>query len=356
MQTAEHRRAARIPTPRTGAPTPAPGNVEGAALALAMATLTALGCSGSDDVAGDGDGGDGGAGYYSVSSSTIGVVTGAGIGGAGGTPANGAGGHPPGPTTTGNGGAPSASTGPSPAPCATHDGDVGACDADPQDCAYYLCTQTCWPEGTPLDIACASPSGSGSGGACSFAAPNGCGSAEEIPAIVGDEASNVRVYADITSKWFEVYVQEVSAGVNALKYTATLQSPPGASYGLYVYQGGGITTDCNAVPSVGSGEPRVVSREVGDTLAADQSHWVTIEVRHLGGNVCTDPWLLTLQGNFAIHCQDDGACTAADDCICDDCAQDAWCGSPASCADDGVCDPYNEGCLCADCSTVPACG
>jgi hypothetical protein len=26
-----------------------------------------------------------------------------------------------------------------------------------------------------------------------------------------------------------------------------------------------------------------------------------------------------------------------------------------SCTNNGVCDPYNEGCVCADCATNPAC-
>ena len=75
-----------------------------------------------------------------------------------------------------------------------------------------------------------------------------------------------------------------------------------------------------------------------------------------GGDDCAQPWVLTLQGNFVIHCQDDGACNANDDCICDECAQDNWCSSPSSCIDDGVCDTYDEGCICADCATLPACG
>jgi hypothetical protein len=37
--------------------------------------------------------------------------------------------------------------------CAVHDGDITACNADPS-CAYYLCSDRCWLEGTPLEIGC----------------------------------------------------------------------------------------------------------------------------------------------------------------------------------------------------------
>jgi len=47
---------------------------------------------------------------------------------------------------------------------------------------------------------------------------------------------------------------------------------------------------------------------------------------------------------------------AASDCTCAGCAADPYCSDPASCTDDGACDPYLEGCICADCAQHPACG
>ncbi len=38
--------------------------------------------------------------------------------------------------------------------CRQYDGDVAACDAAP-DCAFYACSQQCWPEGTPMYLGCA---------------------------------------------------------------------------------------------------------------------------------------------------------------------------------------------------------
>ena len=43
------------------------------------------------------------------------------------------------------------------------------------------------------------------------------------------------------------------------------------------------------------------------------------------------------------------------DCICASCAADSFCLNPDNCMLDGACDPYNEGCLCADCADHPSC-
>ncbi|HHH31596.1 MAG TPA: hypothetical protein ENK57_25050 [Polyangiaceae bacterium] len=58
-------------------------------------------------------------------------------------------------------------------------------------------------------------------------------------------------------------------------------------------------------------------------------------------------------------CTDDGICfdgTTADDCVCPDCAMDAFCSDPANCQLDGQCNPYTEGCSCADCANHTMCG
>jgi hypothetical protein len=52
-------------------------------------------------------------------------------------------------------------------------------------------------------------------------------------------------------------------------------------------------------------------------------------------------------------CVDDGSC-GSDDCVCDDCYLQGFCGGDV-CLDDGACDPYLEGCLCADCAEHPEC-
>jgi hypothetical protein len=54
-------------------------------------------------------------------------------------------------------------------------------------------------------------------------------------------------------------------------------------------------------------------------------------------------------------CDNDAMCEASDACTCDECDADAFCMNPANCVDDGFCDQYNEGCVCADCTGVPNC-
>lgn len=52
-------------------------------------------------------------------------------------------------------------------------------------------------------------------------------------------------------------------------------------------------------------------------------------------------------------CADEGG--GFNDCVCPTCNADPFCTNPASCMDDGACDPFNEGCLCADCADHPSC-
>ena len=60
----------------------------------------------------------------------------------------------------------------------------------------------------------------------------------------------------------------------------------------------------------------------------------------------------------ADQCVSDGICDQFDDsCICPDCDNTHYCGDPAkkNCTDDGVCDSFYEGCGCADCGTKTHC-
>jgi len=54
-------------------------------------------------------------------------------------------------------------------------------------------------------------------------------------------------------------------------------------------------------------------------------------------------------------CVNDGFCNADDDCVCSDCDDDLFCSDPSNCVNDGVCQSFQEGCVCIDCSTHPEC-
>jgi hypothetical protein len=53
-------------------------------------------------------------------------------------------------------------------------------------------------------------------------------------------------------------------------------------------------------------------------------------------------------------CTNNGNCQD-DDCVCSDCDNDLFCSDPANCTNDGFCNAFVEGCVCADCATHPEC-
>jgi hypothetical protein len=315
-----------------------PGNVyDGDWTGSEDGTSTGSGAAGSGTASGPTSGPGTGAGGASVGS---GASTGSASGGASSGP--GAGGEGPGPGVGGSSASSSSGNGGAPAvpPCAVHDGDVGACDADPQDCAYFNCSDTCWPMGTQLAVGC------GAGTSCDN--PSG------PVTIGGDEGADDWTLSGHGSRWATFYLDEVSSGVNALAYTVTLETPAGATYALSVLPGDGTAPSCSAAPIVGAGSPLAVSETITDFVLSDQGKWLTVHVAWLSGDHDAS-WKLTVQGNFAVDCQTDGTCTSNDDCMCSDCDSDAFCSDPANCVGDGICDPYWETCGCADCAPLPQC-
>jgi hypothetical protein len=85
----------------------------------------------------------------------------------------------------------------------------------------------------------------------------------------------------------------------SLSYRAKLTSPPGASYGLFVYTGDDSGPTCFAPAKQGTGNPAVVTDSWGDSLGSDDTTWLTLEVRYLSGTACgpSDQWNLTIEGN-----------------------------------------------------------
>ena len=147
-----------------------------------------------------------------------------------------------------------------------------------------------------------SGSTSSSGGTCNFNPPADCPNAENLPAIAGDEGSDVRSASGKTSKWFNLFVEEAVSALFEypdIKYRATLTSPPGAQYGLFVYTGDATAPSCFDSAVQGTGSPAVVTDAWSDTPILDDGLWITLEVRHLSGNACgpNDLWTLTVQGN-----------------------------------------------------------
>src|SRR5690349_6366616 len=51
----------------------------------------------------------------------------------------------------------------------------------------------------------------------------------------------------------------------------------------------------------------------------------------------------------------DTACTTDDACTCAECDTDDFCSDPTNCDNNGECNQFFEGCICADCAMVPNC-
>jgi hypothetical protein len=110
--------------------------------------------------------------------------------------------------------------------------------------------------------------------------------------------NDARTATGSASEWLEVTVAEASSAfpLQDLRFTATLTSPPGMNFDLHVYQSpcgsGSYGSSTN-----GAGQTDTVSSGWADTLGADDSRTVILEVRHVGGGVCGASWSLEVDGN-----------------------------------------------------------
>jgi hypothetical protein len=148
--------------------------------------------------------------------------------------------------------------------------------------------------------------GGGGGGTTSCNATNTCATSTSAGSVSGDTGSDSQFAQGTTSAWFTVRVTEDDSSVFAqkLRMTATLQSPAGANFDLYVYVPGSDTLECSAVSasstSTSSFDTASVSFGEGGTLSngSDDSRTVTVEVRHVSGTCSPSAkWSLNLYGN-----------------------------------------------------------
>jgi hypothetical protein len=90
---------------------------------------------------------------------------------------------------------------------------------------------------------------------CDYAAPEMCATAVELSSIAGDQGADTRTVNGTTSRFFKVLVAESFNMSAPLSYTATLVSPPGMVFDLYVYPGDASAPDYTAAPAtIPSGE------------------------------------------------------------------------------------------------------
>lgn len=150
--------------------------------------------------------------------------------------------------------------------------------------------------------------GNGGGGSTTCPAPNACASAASLGTLSGDTGSGKTSVQNHSSQWYSVRVTEDDSSFVGvpLRLTATLKSPPGSNYDLYVYVPSTDTIDCSVVSgqSTNTSLDDTVSVTFGESdfgLAngGDDDRTVIVEVRHVSGTC--DPsqkWTLTLNGNL----------------------------------------------------------
>lgn len=144
----------------------------------------------------------------------------------------------------------------------------------------------------------------GTGTTCT--ASNTCMGATDLGMVSGDTGADVKTSQGTGSKWFTVRVTEDDSSAFGAKLwmKATLTSPPGANYDLYVYVPGSDTRECSAVTksSTTSATTDTAGVEFGEggTLSNGSSddRTVTVEVRHVSGPCsASDQWTLSVNGN-----------------------------------------------------------
>lgn len=133
-----------------------------------------------------------------------------------------------------------------------------------------------------------------------------CQTATVLGMVSGDEASPDLQADGSEPTWvaFQVTEDNESALGEALSFTATLQSPPGYDFDLYVYRGAeGASNGCNGTlqQSTAASGIDVVSMSWGEGAVAngaDDRRWIAVEI--VAKNDMCDPeatWTLTIEGD-----------------------------------------------------------
>lgn len=115
--------------------------------------------------------------------------------------------------------------------------------------------------------------------------------------VSGDDFADVVGATGAVSYWVRVQVTEDSLGSNDLRLRATLTSPPGENFDLFIH-----ADSCNT-PTAKSEKPAGQVDTAGviipDSWGVSDSQWVLIEVRHIGTEQCDAgaKWSLKIEGN-----------------------------------------------------------
>lgn len=160
--------------------------------------------------------------------------------------------------------------------------------------------------GATTDAGPADGSGGDGGAEKVCVATNTCLDATDMGEVIGDMGRDSLSAQGTTSQWFKVRGAERSSTATPVRINATLQSPPGANFDLYVYVPRSDTRECSAVAqsSTSTGTFDEVSASWGEDEdlfggnGENDSRTVTIEVRYVSGSCSpTAKWKLNVYGN-----------------------------------------------------------
>jgi hypothetical protein len=132
-----------------------------------------------------------------------------------------------------------------------------------------------------------------------------CQNASGIGLVSGDQSSPTIGASGSESTWLEFQVTENDDSLVGaqLSFTATLLSPAGADFDLYVYRSGaGGASGCNGTmqSSMSAGGQDAVAMTWGEGLVPnglDDGVWVAVEIRAKNDVCSAQEWLLEVEGN-----------------------------------------------------------
>jgi hypothetical protein len=127
---------------------------------------------------------------------------------------------------------------------------------------------------------------------------NACATAADPGSVCGDDGSDLAgPVSGFESKWFKVRVRECSNWDSNLSVYATLQSPPGADYDLYLYRACGGQPKASS--TLGPGATDSAHEYQSDDWGNDDDFDLFVEVRFKpgsGSDLCGS-WTLNVYGN-----------------------------------------------------------
>jgi len=133
---------------------------------------------------------------------------------------------------------------------------------------------------------------------CNQVTATTCAQARTAGSIIGDGNGTSTSLMGAGSQWISVRVNEDSFSTESLGITATLTSPEGSAFDVYLYDGG--CTKLIASP-YGPADMAEAYAEWNDTAIIDNSKTILVEVRHVSGT-CTEQaqWTLDLVGGVIL--------------------------------------------------------